>query len=54
MQTINIYKHKLIDIAEKKEKDRDELRAYIRSKFKNQVVKRVLLVNPQDIHESIF
>jgi radical SAM superfamily enzyme YgiQ (UPF0313 family) len=54
MQTINIYKHKLIDIAEKTEKDREELGAYIRSKFKNQVVKRVLLVNPPDIHESIF
>ena len=54
MDKINLYKYKLVDIATKSEKGLDEVGEYIRSKFKNKLIKRVLLVNPPDIHESIF
>jgi radical SAM superfamily enzyme YgiQ (UPF0313 family) len=54
MNKINLYKYKLVDIATKTEKGLDEVGEYIRSKFKNKLIKRVLLVNPPDIHESIF
>lgn len=54
MDKINLYKYKLVDIATKTEKGLDEVGEYIRSKFKNKLIKRVLLVNPPDIHESIF
>jgi len=54
MDKINLYKYKLVDIATKTEKGLDEVEEYIRSKFKNKLIKRVLLVNPPDIHESIF
>ena len=54
MNKINLYKYKLVDITTKTEKGLDEVGEYIRSKFKNKLIKRVLLVNPPDIHESIF
>jgi len=54
MKTISIYKNKLIDITAKSDKEQEEISLFIRSKFTNKVFKRVLLVNPPDIHESIF
>ena len=54
MDKINLYKYRLVDIATKTEKGLEEVGEYIRSKFNNKLIKKVLLVNPPDIHESIF
>jgi hypothetical protein len=43
MDKINLYKYKLVDIATKTEKGLDEVGEYIRSKFKNKLIKRVYL-----------